>query len=43
MFVFSRILTPFLCVKFQEEFAVPEQFKTNFTGKGLKTVCSDSR
>ncbi|VDP37664.1 unnamed protein product [Schistosoma margrebowiei] len=26
-----------------EEFAVPEQFKTNFTGKGLKTVCSDSR
>ncbi|KAK4469383.1 hypothetical protein MN116_006940 [Schistosoma mekongi] len=26
-----------------EEFAVPEQFKTNFTGNGLKTVCSDSR
>ncbi|CAH8482800.1 unnamed protein product [Schistosoma turkestanicum] len=26
-----------------EEFAVPEQFKTNFTGKGLKTTCVDSR
>ncbi|KAH8860215.1 Adenylyl cyclase-associated protein 1 [Schistosoma japonicum] len=26
-----------------EEFAVPEQFKTNFTGNGLKTVCTDSR
>nr|CAH8841222.1 unnamed protein product [Trichobilharzia regenti] len=26
-----------------EEYPVPEQFKTNFTGKGLKTVCTDGR
>ncbi|CAH8502416.1 unnamed protein product [Heterobilharzia americana] len=26
-----------------EEYAVPEQFKTNFTGNGLKTICTDGR